>query len=352
QNTTAEYYREVLDLLGGSYYVNMNAFDNISYDMNGDQLDENGQMQYRKVYEGDKFQYHYEINRQYTDFFTQASIALNNFDVTLGVKASYTKMQRDGKYLNELYQENSFGKSKAYDFFDFGVKSQVQYKIDGRNFLQLNGLYSTYAPTADELFPNARSNDMTIDGIESSKILSGDLNYILRAPRVKGRATVLYTKFMDESDRAFGYIDRSQDGTFGTGDESDVFSSEVLAGVDKEFFGSEFALEAQVTTTITVSAVAALGQYTYSNNPRYLLFSDDYIENFGGKRDFGVTYLENYRVANGPQQGYSLGIEYRAPHYWWIGVTGNYLAQNYLDVAPFKRTQMFFIDPSNNNPYD
>src|SRR5690606_16357541 len=241
-------------------------------------------------------------------------------------------------------QDNSKGKSKTYDFYNFGAKAQFLYKIDGRNFIQLNGLYSTFAPTADEVFPNARTNDYTVDDLENTKVLSGDLSYILRAPRIKARATAYYTKFMDEYERSFGYIDV----TSGSNSDNNVFTSEVLAGVDKQHIGAELAFEAQLTTTLSLSGVASIGQFTYANNPEYYQFSDsDALLSLGGRTKYDEVYLNDYKVAVGPQQGYSLGLEYRAPQYWWLGVTGNYLAQNYMDLAMYKRTQGFISDPLN-----
>src|SRR5690606_14332620 len=225
--TQSEYYREVLDLLGGSYFVNHNAFQGNYYNIDEDRN--------RQVKEGDKYQYNYELNHQVADLFFQTLVQWDKLDFTFGAKASYTSMYRNGKYRNELYQDNSKGKSKTYDFYNFGAKAQFLYKIDGRNFIQLNGLYSTFAPTADEVFPNARTNDYTVDDLENTKVLSGDLSYILRAPRIKARATAYYTKFMDEYERSFGYIDV----TSGSNSDNNVFTSEVLAGVDKQHIGAE-----------------------------------------------------------------------------------------------------------------
>ncbi len=356
QNTTSHLYREVLDLLGGNYFVNYNAFQKVSYNVD----EEEG----RKIFEGDKYQYDYQINHQHADVFAQGQYSINKFDITLGLRAAYTSMYRDGNYRHEQYLDNSKGKSKTYNFFDFGTKAQVLYKLNGRNFFQLNAMYATNAPTVDEVFPNARSNDYTIDennfvqngdNLKSSKVLSTDLSYILRAPKVKARATGFYTKFFDEYEKNFGYIDVVD----GAGGNENLFGAEYLFNVDKLYIGGEFALEAQLTTTLTLSAVASLGQYTYDNNPTYQRFSDsNYLdEGLGQYITVGTTlpttaYLENYKVAVGAQQGFSLGLEYRSPQYWWVGATGNYLASNYIDIAPFKRTEQFFhqnvlyIDPS------
>ncbi|MFA7448514.1 MAG: TonB-dependent receptor [Weeksellaceae bacterium] len=340
QNTKSHLYREVIDLLGGNYFVNHNAFQNVYYNIDEDQD--------RRVLQGDKYQYDYEIGHTRGDLFAQSEMKFGKFDVTVGAKLVYTSVFRDGNYRHEQYQDNSKGKSKTYDFWDFGGKAQVLYELNGRNFFQLNGMYSSFAPTADEIFPNARSNDYTIDennfvsggnNLESTKIASADLSYILRLPRVKARATGYYTKFMNEYQKNFGYIDTGQ------GNEN-LFGAEYIYNIDKQFIGGEIGFEAELTTTITVNAVASLGQFTYSNNPTYQRFSDSYTINeldmtseTAGATAPMTTYLENYRVATGPQQGFTVGIQYRDPKYWWVGATGNYLAGNYLAPAPYRRTE-------------
>lgn len=345
QNTNSHLYREVIDLLGGHHFVNYDDFEDVSYNID----EEAG----REVGEGDKYQYDYEIHHQLTNLFAQFDVAMGKFDLTFGAKLSNTNVYRFGNYRHEQYLDNSKGKSKTYDFWNFGTKAQLLYKMDGRNFIQFNTMYMTYAPTSDEVFPNARSNDYTVDennftqggdNLKSPSVFSSDLSYVLRAPRVKGRATAYYTKFFNEFEKNFGYIDQGKT----TGSSRNLFGADYVFGIDKQFVGGELALEAQLTTTITLNAVASLGQFTYANNPTYQGFSDskDVRDNSDlepelfttGSTPPQTTYLKNYRVATGPQQGYSLGLQYRDPKFWWVGFTANYLASNYLSPAPFRRT--------------
>ena len=46
-----------------------------------------------------------------------------------------------------------------------------------------------------------------------------------------------------------------------------------------------------------------------------------------------------------PQRGYSLGLEYRNPNYWWVSANGNYLSNNYIDISPIIRTERFYVNP-------
>jgi hypothetical protein len=47
-----------------------------------------------------------------------------------------------------------------------------------------------------------------------------------------------------------------------------------------------------------------------------------------------------------PQTAASFGLEYRDPHFWWIGANINYLADSYLDVSNISRTDNFSLDNS------
>lgn len=333
QNSTSSYYRKVADLLGGEFFTNTDDYADGGagqYDLDNPD---------RKIRKGDRYEYDYEIKRQYADLFLQTKTVWGDFTWTFGATASGTRFYREGKYRHYQYQDDSKGKSKVYDFWNFGTKSNLLYKIDGRNFLAFNAQYSTYAPTSDEVFPNGRSNALAVPDLKNAQVMAGEFSYILRAPRVKGKATAFYTLMKNAMEKTFGYIDAGQITQGATaGSNKTFFAAQVLSGVEKQYLGTELAIEAQLTTTLTATAVASIGQYTYNNNPNYYLFSDD-TDN--GYDYFGKSYLKDYKLSNGPQQGYSLGLEYRSPKFWWVGVNGNFLMNNYFGVAPFARTTHF-----------
>lgn len=327
QKTKSELFRRVDDLLGGDYVKGEDSFNRHSIDLNNPDM---------KSYKGDRYAYNYEINRDYADLYAESKIKGKLLDVTIGMKAAMTKFYRNGKYKNGIYENDSYGRSKTYDFLDFGIKSNFLLKIDGRNFVQANIMYQTNAPTSDEIFPNARVNDVTVDGVKSAKLFSSDLSYVLRAPRIKARATGFYTRTKDEIKKSFGYID-------GTNDQ--IFVSEILTGVGKEYIGGEFAIETQVIPVLTISAVASIGQYIYKDNADYNLYSDEYAKNEGiAYKNLGIAYIKNYKLGGGPQTGFSLGAEYRDPKFWWFGISGNYLMNNYIDIAAYRRTDRFIKD--------
>jgi len=91
---------------------------------------------------------------------------------------------------------------------------------------------------------------------------------------------------------------------------------------------------------------ASYGQYTYDNNPNVKINDDAQASatNTNPVTDFGPAYLKDYRLPGMPQQAYSLGLEYRDPHFWWVGANVNYLADSYLDVSNILRTSNFVVE--------
>jgi hypothetical protein len=248
--------------------------------------------------------------------------------------------------------DRSYGNSEKLNFVNYGVKGGLTYKLSGRHLFTANLGYRTKAPTVRNSFSNSRENNDVVVGLTDEKITSFDASYILRTPMIQARLTGYYTQFQDATEISFFYADGlsfiGQGGTI----ESNAFVQEVVTGVDKRNIGMEIGVSAQVTPTIKLKAVAALGDYIYSDNANVYLTSSAIIVidangniiNPGARIDLGETSLKNYHVAGGPQRAMSFGFEYRDPAYWWFGATTNFFSNAYVDIAPITRTESFGLD--------
>jgi hypothetical protein len=330
-------FQNLLDLLGGTYYTDIDTFGTTEDQQQSDLNQPN-----RTVAEGDTYGYNYTINARKIDFFTQFKFTYSKVDFYLGQSFARSSYQRDGLYKNGYYPENSFGKSEKINFDNFGFKGGVTYKLSGQHYFDFNGIYMSKAPNFKDVFPNARiSNDIT-NNISSETIKSVDASYILKMSNLKARFTAYFNETENTTDITFYYADNLS----GANGE---FVSEVVSGQNKRNKGIELGLEYQITSTLKATAVIAYGEYTYSNNPNLTIHADGVTEDiFNGK-----TNMEGYKQAGMPQKAYSVGLEYRDPKFWWIGANVNYLSHNYLDVAPLLRTSQF-IDNSDeaNFPYN
>ena len=330
-------FAEIIDLLGGIGYLDVDTFAETLDEQQNNLLNPN-----YVAGKGDKFKYNYNLNSDVIGAFLQSQFKYNKIDFFTAVNVSRTTHQREGLYQNGGFPDNSLGLSEKLSFTNYGAKIGATYKVTGRHLIDANIAYLTNAPTIRSSFSNSRENNNTVNGLESEKIFSTDLSYIVRSPIITSRITGYYTTIEDATEISFYFAD-------GIGGDNTAFVQEILSGINKKHFGVELGIEAQVTSTIKLKAAANIGQYTYDNNPNLYLTSENDSESqaagfIDGSKDFGQSNLKNYKIASGPQNAYSVGFEYRDPDYWWIGATSNFFSNTYVDVAPLTRSSNFYLD--------
>jgi len=339
-------FQNLLDLLGGLYYLDIDPF------YPGAQGQADIRTPDRQVGVGDTFGYNYNLLANHYDVFTQFKFSYTKFDFYVSQQFSRSEYQREGLYQNGIYPTTSLGKGDKVEFNNFGFKGGLTYKLDGRNMLVFNGLYMTKAPSLRNTFPNARLNNNIVQGIDSENITSADVSYVIRTPKLKARLTGFFSKIQNATETSFFFAEGIFDAEASA--DTNAFVAETVTDIDKKMMGGEFGIEYNFTSTIKLTGSASYGQYTYDNNPNVFINNDAYsdidvangAQGSGGPIvNFGKSSLKNYKLPGMPQQAYSLGIEYRDPHYWWIGANANYLANNYIDVSAILRTNNFVQNP-------
>ena len=336
-------HQNLLDLMGGQYFLDIDPF----YTGDASQSDLNNPN--RQIGENESYGYNYLLHALTFDGFTQFKFTYDKADFYLAQSFSRTEYQREGLYRNGIYADNSYGKGESVTFENFGFKGGLTYKLNGRNYLDFNGLYQTKAPSLRNSFSNARMNNVITPDLTNEKIVSADASYILRAPKFKARLTGFYSKIQDATEISFFYGEGIGSDT---GGDEDTFVSEIVTGIDKQNMGAELGLEYQITSTIKATVAASYGQYIYSDNAK-LKTNDDALAAVGNNSltDFGTVYIKNYHQPGMPQTAASFGLEYRDPNFWWVGANINYLANSYIDVASILRTDNFSIDGNTGDNY-
>ena len=328
-------FAEVLDLLGGNGYLDINNFADSEAQMQNDLANPN-----RVVGVGDKFRYNFNLSSDLIKAFAQAQFKYNKVDFFVAANVSQIKNQREGLYKNGRFENSSLGKSAELSFTNYGIKTGATYKVNGRNLIDANVGYLTLAPTIRNSFSNSRENNNIVDNLQSEKVFSTDVSYIRRSPIITSRITAYYTSVKDVTEISFYFAD-------GVGGDNTAFVQEILSGIEKKQLGLELGIEAQVTSTIKLKGAAAIGSFTYANNPDLYLTSDvtnDGIFDENGRSGNYTSNLKNYKIAAGPHNAYSVGFEYRDPDYWWIGATTNFFTNTYVDIAPLTRSSNFYTD--------
>ena len=318
-------YKMISDLLGGEYWLDIDKYAagdpfKIPAAAQSDLNHPN-----RLVKEGDIFGYDYDANIQNQNVFGEASFTYRKIDFYIGAKLSHTNFWRTGNMRNGHFPLHSFGDGHRNNFYNYGLKGGITYKINGRNYITGNLMYMTRAPYFRDAYISIRTRDFTVDNLKSETIYSGDINYVLRTPAVKARLTFYYTQFKDKTWlRSFYH------------EALNSFVNYIMTGVDERNVGMELGVEANVSPTVSVSGVLGIGQNIYTSRPLATITQDNDAKLLAKDRK---VYLENYYVGGMPQTVASLGVKYYAPKHWFIGINGNYFGNNYLPVNPDRHTK-------------
>jgi len=326
------YYKEVDDLLGGDFYVNVNQFAERDFPVDNvaNQFDLDNPNRILNV--GDKFGYDYNINISRMAGWAQGVFKFNKVDFFLAGTVSQTEFYRKGNTRNGLFPTDSYGEGTRNKFTNYGGKGGVTYKIDGRNYIFANASYQTRSPYFENVYISPRTRNAQQADLKSEIIQTGEAGYVMNAPKFKIRLSGYYTTFEDGMDVMSFYHDTYQN-----------FVNYAISGIDKLHFGGEFGIEARLSSTITLNAAAAVGRYYYNSKQNAVITVDNSASVLGQQ----IIYAENFRLPSTPMEAYSAGISYRSPKFWFISLTGNYFDQSYLSLNPLRRTwdALKFVTP-------
>lgn len=318
------YYKKVDDLLGGDFYVDINQFAERDFPTNAGagQNDLNNPTRILSV--GDKFGYNYDFNIKKGSVWMQGVFKFRKIDVFIASEHSYTSFFRYGNVKTGLFPENSYGKSKTYNFYNSGIKGGITYKINGRNYIFVNSAYHSSAPFFENAFIAPRTRDFVQDNLKSEELLSVEGGYIMNAPKLKIRATGYFTQIKNELNVLTFYNDEFRN-----------FVNYAVSNIGKIHMGVEFGAEAKIYKGLSLTAAAAIGNYKFNTRQLATVTADNSTTVLSKNN---VVYSKDFYVPT-PQEAYTVGLDYRSPKFWFLNVNFNYFDKMYLDFNPVRRTE-------------
>lgn len=317
------YYREIDDLLGADFYVDLNQFAERNFPNNSFVNQNDLNRPNRLVKTGDRYNYDYDIDVRKTAAWAQGVFKFSKVDFFVAAELSFSSFYRTGNVKNGLFPDNSFGKSQTNNFTNYALKGGITYKIDGRNYLYVNGAYLTRAPFFENIYLSPRTRDFQQDDVKSETVKTIEGGYVLNAPRLKVRISGYYTELNNQMNVVNFYHDGYQN-----------FVNYAIRGINKLHTGLEFGFEAKVMANVTVNGAASVGRYYYNSRQ----FTTTTLDNTSSVLSKDTVFSRNYHVGGTPQEAYSLGITYRSPKFWFVSLTGNYFNEMWLDFNPLRRT--------------
>jgi hypothetical protein len=325
QFENSNYYKVADDLLGADFHVDINKFaiDEFPNDPNAGQNDLDNLN--RIVKQGDRYGYDYDNIFHRASFFGQANFSYNKVDFFGGIGFSMTSFWREGNVRNGQFPDGSAGKSDVLNFFNYGVKAGLAYKINGRNYFILNGQAETRSPQFRDVFVSPRTRNQHVSGDLEEQVYASEAGYYLRTPNVKLKAVFYYTQFMNQT-KTLSFFH----------DDLNSFVNYTLTGIDKRHMGGELGIEYKLMPELSLSAAIAIGQYIYTSRPEATITQDN---NSAVLVENETIYLRNYYVGGMPQNAYNVGLRYSSPKFWFANVNANYAHRFWVDPSPARRTQ-------------
>ncbi len=323
--TESHYYKTIKNLLGAEFWRDVDNFAERDFPNNPEILQNDLRNPNRKVYEGDKFGYDYNIRSYIARAWLQNQINTLHWDVNYGIEMSYTNFMRHGNMQNGRAPENSLGSGKRHTFDNAAIKAGATYKLNGRNYFVAHAAYGTRAPLPDNAYVSPRIKDTAVSNLQSERFLSADLGYVWNYKNFRGSVTGFYTEMWNGMRRT-GFYDY----------QLNTFMNYAMSGMQTRYTGVELGFAYKIIPSLTLTGAGTIASYTYRNNPMGVRSYEN-----GAKDD--VTrrvYLKGFHVGGTPQQAYSLGLDYAAPGMWFFGINANYFADGYVDLAPTRHEAM------------
>ncbi|MFI5218103.1 MAG: carboxypeptidase regulatory-like domain-containing protein [Bacteroidia bacterium] len=324
QKQKSEFYKEVNDLLGADFYVDINKYAEQDNPGNYNVIQNDLNNPNNILHAGDRFGYDYIADITKISGWWQAKFTFDKVDFFLASQVTHTGFFRDGKTKYGLFPDNSYGKSSTQNYTNYSFKGGTTYKLNGRNYLFANVSFATRAPYFENAYTSPRTRDEIATGVTDEQINSAEGGYLLKTPKMKMRFVGYYTNFKNSSEIRYFF-----------NEATNSFGSINLTDIDKRHTGIEAAVERNLGKGFSASAVAAVGQYFYTSQPKATFNEDESAKKLIEDQ---VVYSKNLRVAGSPQSAYTAGIGYRSPNFWFLNLSFNYFDNIYIDFSPVRRT--------------
>lgn len=329
-------YKTIDDLLGGLYWLDVDKFSEGDFpdDYNIQYNDLNHMND--TLYEGDVFGYSYDYHIYTQRAWAAALFTYNHLEFHLGGQIGGTEFWRTGQMRNGRFQDESYGNSEKRAFLEGAGKLGITYKINGRNYLVLNGLAESNAPSVLNAFVAPRIRNKYVENLQNEKVYAADLSYILKYPAIKMRLTAYFTQIMDAT-RLISFY-------------HDDFASMVnysISGIDQRHLGVELGLEVKLGSMFSLILAGNYGDYRYSDRADVTMNAENGTDIEGDVER--TVYWKNFHVSGTPQAAGTIGLKFNH-NYWWVNINANYFDKIYCDLNPERRTTgatgpLYYSDP-------
>ena len=308
---TGKHFREVTDLLGGQYFLDV--------DSSGNPNNVNNPNAPLRV--GDKMAYNNDGKVGWLGFFGQLEYATEDFDAFVSTSFQRSSYQRIDYFQYDLSTQagRDLATTDKVKLNGYSIKGGANYRIDDVQNVFANIGYFERPANFDAVFQNFSNTDVNPNA-ENEKIFSLELGYGIRGEKFAANVNIYRTEW---NDRTFTR-GISADPTI-TGSED--FTANLL-GVNALHQGIEFDFTYKPTDNLNFTGMLSLGDWKWNND----------LENVGifdeNQNQVSTVYLpiKGLRVSDAAQTTAALGMLYKFWDKTSLTVDYNYFADLYAQI--------------------
>ncbi len=312
------------DLLGGSYYLDIDDFALRDFPDNYNIIQNDLSQPNRLLTEGDIFGYNYYVHNQNVNAWSTLNISLPKIDLSFSSSIQNTRFWREGLVQNGKFPENSIGDSEKEFYIHGTFKAGMTYKINGRNYIYFNNAYLSRAPYSRYAFLSPQIRNDIVPNLETENTAGSEIGYVLRHPKINARLTGFYSRSWNGINSVSFYHD-----------EERSFVNYSITNIDKVNYGIEVGAEVKISQVFNIGIASAIGEYYYDSRPNVTITQDNDATVLVSDR---TVYLEGFNISSIPQVAHTIELEYNSPHFWSVNLSANFFDDIYIDPNPDRRT--------------
>ena len=321
-STKGMHYKTMSDLLGADKYTDIDKFSVGDFGPSSDYVQNDIDNPNRRIGVGDIFGYNYDLNVNKANLFYQHRFDKGIYHLFAGAHLEGTTMERYGHMRNGRAALFSKGSSGTAYFLGGGTKFGLIMQFDAYNTLSFGWGYENRAPIAYNSFIAPRMRNDFVQGLENEDILNAEVSYSLNAGPVTAKVSGYATMFNDCVEQNAFYNDSEAQFTYLT-----------MTDVDKVHYGLEAAVVYNITSALSVNAVASVGNAEYRNNAKGFLISEN-----EDVLHYEKVYMKGVKIDGTPLTALSLGVDYNVSG-WYLSANVNYYDRIYIDASRYARLE-------------
>ncbi|MFI3286203.1 MAG: TonB-dependent receptor plug domain-containing protein [Rikenellaceae bacterium] len=238
----------ISDLFGGEYYIDYSSRSGV--DASNNIAAANPDWQYEKLQVGDVVYRDYDGLVLSEGVFGQLEYSNDRLSAFASGSLSNTTYWR----VDRFYYDEANGTSDKVHYLGYTAKGGVNYNIDDKQNIFINGGYISRAPffSGGAFLQSTTSNMLNPDGV-NEKVASAEIGYGFRSQRFAANINAYYTKWMDKATVRSAQMDNGD------------YARLNMTGVDALHKGVEIDMQYRPTTWLSFKAMASLGDWIWDS---------------------------------------------------------------------------------------